>query len=103
MPDPDPPPAQPRPISAMRWLLMLTPALLAIGAPLIGESMRCLRLYKFRGLDATPELVILMVAALLCFFLGFRLEKWRSGDCRDWLAALGSAFLIFFLNLMISL
>ena len=102
MPDPDPQPPQPRAFSPACWLLMLTPSVLAIGAPFIGWAVRWLRIYRSYGFDTTPELLCLAIAILLCFLLGFRLEKWRWGAASDWLRAVGYGLGILFLNAFIS-
>ena len=97
MPDPEPQPPQPLPVSPARWLSLLTPALLTISAPFVGMFARR-HLYESHGVDVTPELLCLTVALLLCYFLGFRLEKWRGGDLRDWSRPIGFGVLILIVN-----
>ena len=101
MPEPDPQPPQPRPISAERWLLMLTPSLLMLIAPIVGGALA-------RGLDKKGEaltsaalgfmLLIVALAAALCFVLGFLLEKWRGGNLRGRQHPIGFGFLILIVN-----
>ena len=98
MHDPDPQPPTPRPISAARWLLLLTPAVLATAAPWIGAFMRRFHIYEYRGVDFTPELRILVVAAVLSLGLGFSLEKWRWGVVKEWERPLGYGLLILIVN-----
>ncbi len=99
MPDPDPLPPQPRAVSPARWLLLLLPSVLAIATPrFIGPFFR--RFFHKRAgewLDFRPEFLSLVIATLLCFYLGFRLEKWRHGEKWNGLraSACGVAILLF--------
>lgn len=101
MPEPDPQPPQPRPIHPARWLLMLVPSVLTIGAPFVGMFARQ-HIYESHGVDFTPEFLSLAVALLLSFFLGFLLEKWRGGNLRDWSRPIGFGLLILIVNGFIS-
>jgi hypothetical protein len=98
MPDPDPQPPQPHSVSAARWLLMLLPSVLAIAAPFIGAFARRLYQHPNYRLDFRPELLCLAISTVLCFFLGFRLEKWRRGTSNDFEAAIGFGILILIVN-----
>ena len=105
MPEPDPQPTQPRPVSAARWLLMLTPSVLAIAAPLIADaSSRALHIQGEGSLGAAIGimLLILAIATVLCFILGFLLGKWRGGNLRDWSRPIGFGVLILIVNGFIS-
>ncbi len=105
MPDPEPQPPQPRPVSAARWLLLLTPSVLTITAPLVADaSSRALHMQGEKSLGAAIGimLLILALATVLCFVLGFLLEKWRGGDLRDWSRPIGYGFLILIVNGIIS-
>ena len=105
MPEPDPQPPHPRPISAARWLLLLTPSVLTITAPLVADaSSRALHMQVEKSLGAAIgiSLLILALATVLCFVLGFLLEKWRGGDLRDWSRPIGYGFLILIVNGVIS-
>jgi len=105
MPEPEPQPPQLRPISVERWLLMLTPSLLMLIAPIVGGALA-------RGFDKKGEaltsaalgfmLLIVALGTALCFVLGFLLEKWRVGNLRDWSRPLGYGCLILIVNGIIS-
>ena len=105
MPEPDPQPPEPRPISPVHWLLLLTPSLLMLIAPAVGGTLA-------RGLDRKGEaltgaalgfmLLIVALAVGLCFVLGFLLEKWRRGETKDAQRAVGFGVLILFVNGIIS-
>lgn len=84
---------------------MLTPSVLAIAAPLIGElGGYALNKRGEQALGATIGFILLMLAlaTVLCFVLGFLLEKWRGGNLRHWPRAIGSGFLILIVNGIIS-
>ena len=95
MPDPDPQPPQPRPVSTARWLLMLTPSVLVLSTLMILERME--------GADNGMRLemisfVVLALAVMLCFALGFLVEKWRRGKINSFVWALDYGFLILVVN-----
>ena len=102
MPDPDPQPPKPRAVSPARWLLMLLPSVLMIGAPVIGWVSDVFHIYQRVGFDTNPELLCLALAVPLCFFLGCRLEKWRYGERWNGFNAFGYGFLILIVNGFIS-
>jgi hypothetical protein len=105
MPEPDPQPPQPRPISAACWLLMLTPSVIAISAPFISDATsHALPMQGEKALGVALGIMLLMlaVAAVLCFVLGFLLGKWRGGDLRDWSRPIGFGILILIVNGFIS-
>jgi len=105
MPEPDPQPPQPRLISPARWLLMLTPSALAIAAPFVGEigaSAFGVRGERALGAVIFAALLTLTVATVLCFVLGFLLEKWRGNNPRSWPRVIGCGFLILIVNGIIS-
>ena len=98
MPDPDPQPPQPHPISAARWLLILLPSALAIIVPLnLGTTIRHLS-YKS---EATLYVIILVAAMVLCYALGFLLEKWLWGTVKNFDRALRYGALILTMNFFV--
>ena len=101
VPEPDPQPPQPCPVSAARWLLMLTPSVLAIAAPFIGElGGYAVNMRGEQALGATIGFILLMLAlaTVLCFVLGFLLVKWRGGSLRDRSRPIGYGVLILIMN-----
>ncbi|MCX6980143.1 MAG: hypothetical protein NTV08_05240 [Verrucomicrobia bacterium] len=83
MPEPDPQPPHPRPISATRWLLMLLPSVPMLVSPLIANADA-----RSRGLPVGEAQIANAIAtffmnfwasAALSIILGFLLEKWRHG------------------------
>ena len=101
MPETEPQPPQPRPISTASWLLLLTPSALAIAASPIADA--CARVLHMQGEKSLGPvigimLLILTLATALCFVLGFLLEKWRGGSLRDWLRPLAFGCLILIVN-----
>jgi hypothetical protein len=103
MPDPDPRPSpQARAISTTRWLLLLSPSAIAVAVPVIDLLVRP-GIFAPNGGDVTLELLSLAFAFLLCFVLGFFLEKWRSGSFNRSLMAIGWGLLILLINFLVAL
>ena len=102
MPDPDPQPPKPRAVSPARWLLMLLPSVLAIGAPFIAWGADVAHIHRRVGFDVTVEMLCLYLALPLSFFLGYRLEKWWHGEKWDGLRVFGYGFMILIVNGFIS-
>ena len=100
MPDPDPQPPKPRPVSPARWLLMLLPSVIVMATPL------CSSLVFINRKAGEPNYMMLLwfpaIAAMLCFVLGFQLEKWRRGTLAEPERAIGFGFLILILNTIAS-
>ena len=70
-------------------MLLLWPSLLMLGTPMILERME-LR-WQYVDLIMTR---ILAFAVMLCFVLGFRLEKWLRGEIKSIVWALNYGFMI---------
>jgi hypothetical protein len=102
MPDPDPQPPQPRPVSAVRWLLMLTPSGLVIAVPMILTAYE--RLFSPSLMMPSVTIIFLSWAfgLWLCLRFGIRLEKWLHGEIKDSQRAFRYGFLIAFVNGIIS-
>jgi len=82
MPEPDRQPPQPRPISTARWLLLLTPSLPMLVAPLIAQAW--VRANHERSETAMSRLfwvflVAFPISAVLSIILGVQKEKWQHG------------------------
>ena len=89
MPDPDPQPPKPRAVFPIRWLLLLLPTVFVYSSPMI-----FLRL-EFGSMDIGSILCfILATAVMLCFALGFLLEKWLRGEINSIVWALNYGFMI---------
>ena len=102
MPDPDPQPPKPRAVSPARWLLLLLPSVVAISTPLIGNAADYFHIAN-SGDFFVPLLILnLTVAMMLCFGLGFRLEKWRQGEIKSVVWALNYGFMILFGNFAVT-
>ena len=111
MPDPEPLPPQPRPVSVVRWLLMLLPSVPIIVPSLIVDALRPSLIEPLPSEWASEarinsliwmEFLRFAVSVVLSFFLAFHLEKWRFGNCRDWQAAIAWGFGILCVNFVIS-
>ena len=79
--------------------------MLAIAAPFIGElgaSAFGVRGERALGATIVAMLIALAVATVLCFVLGFLLEKRRGGNLRDWSRPIGYGVLILIVNGIIS-
>ncbi len=86
-------------------MVMLTPSVLTISAPLIPDAFsRALHVRgeHVLGVATGIMLLILAIAFVLCFVLGFLLEKWRGGNLRDWMRPIGYGVLILIVNGIIS-
>ena len=102
MPEPDPQPPQPRPVSAARWLSLLTPSAFTIAVPLVMSALGKLSM-SLRIADPLGLLCLnLFVGILLCFVFGFFFEKWRWGTFQNGPRALGCGVLILIVNGIIS-
>ena len=88
MPDPEPQPPKPRAIFPFRWLLLLLPTVLAnFALPiLLGTG----KVVVFS--------VVLAAAAMLCFALGFLLERWLRGEIKSVVWAINYGFMILIVN-----
>lgn len=98
MPEPEPQPPQPHPVSAARWLLMLVPSVLATAAPLFPTAIQHLFGKNSDLLITTMLILNLAVSVMLCFFLGFQLEKWRWGKAKAFERGIGFGVLILIAN-----
>lgn len=87
MPDPDPQSPKPRGIFPFRWLLLLLPTALANFA----VSM------LFVGKPAA-FFAVLAAAGMLCFALGFLLERWLRGATKSIVWAFNYGFMILIVN-----
>ena len=106
MPAPDPQPPKPRAVSPARWLLMLLPSVPMMLAPLVANARQRLP-YSIAsdeniGIAIGTFLWSCSVSALLCFYFGFRLEKWRWGVVKEWERPLGYGLLILTVNSFIA-
>ena len=99
MPDLDPQPPQPRPISAARWLLMLTPSVIVIFTLFFDSVLQSFHL-SIVGTNRI-EGFSLLFALGLCFFLGFRLETWRHAGKRNILRSFCFSYVVAICNLSI--
>ena len=80
---------------------MLLPSVLAIAGPLIADAAARvfhLQSENILGPAIGIMLLILAIATVLCFVLGFLLEKWRGGNLQHWLRPLGYGCLILIVN-----
>ena len=105
MPDPDPQPSKPRAIFPIRWLLLLSPSALLI-VPIVVATAFARRDIEYPNAmsERVGEIVsmaILIAAPVLCFALGFLLEKWLRGKIASVLWALNYGFMILFANALI--
>ena len=105
MPDPDPQPSKLRAIFPIRWLLLLSPSALLI-APIVVATALARRKIDYPNamsehVGGMVAMAILAAAPVLCFALGFLLEKWLRGKIASVLWALNYGFMILFANALI--
>ena len=99
MPDPDPQPPQPRAVSPARWLLMLLPSVIMLAMLWCAHSPHFPGArYELPEWSAYLLLSSPVLAVALCFWFGFRLEKWQRGEIKSVVRAIGLGFLILFNN-----
>jgi hypothetical protein len=101
MHDPEPRPSHPRPVSSVRWLLLLTPSTIAVTVPLMGDAWA--RAHQMQGQMGVGAAIGFMLSALavaiaLSFVLGFLLAKWRWGNVPGRVRAITYGFLILLVN-----
>ena len=95
MPEPDPQPPQPRPVSVWRWFLLLLPSVLVLAPPMIMERMDANGRMEITAREA--EIISMSffdVAVLVCFVLGFFVEKRLRGKIKSVVWAINYGFLI---------
>ena len=99
MAEPDLKPPQPRPISAMRWLLMLVPSVPILLTPSQIDTVggRGPSEAQISHLIGRGFIALAFAAALSCA-LGFLLEKWRRGSVENRFRAVGYGIAIFIVN-----
>ena len=106
MPELDPQPLPPRPISIWRWLLMLVPSVPILAAPLIANALT-----RLPAEVASDEMIgtltatffsTLAISAVLSVVMGMHLEKWRHGGVQKISRAIGYGGEIFGFNLIIA-
>ncbi|MEO6788755.1 MAG: hypothetical protein ABI318_21750 [Chthoniobacteraceae bacterium] len=102
MPEPDPQPPKPRAVSPARWLLMLLPSVLVLSVPIIADTLNRFHLADSEGFFGPMLTTYLAVVVMLCFGLGFRLDKWRHEKIESVARAVSYGFLILFVNLLIA-
>ena len=105
MSEPDPQSSQPRPISTSREVLTLMPSAYATIATFIGFAwLRGREKLGEEPLDAAGKFIVVnwVIAACLCFILGFCSQKCRDGNQGGWLAAIATGFHNLIINSLIS-
>ncbi len=103
MPEPESTPPPQRTVPSWKWLLLFLPAALLLLVPLLDFAIR--RFHLKLDSDTLSGLLSLWLfgALILCFRLGFLVEKWLRGPASRAFRAILFGVLLLFVNCTIAL